>query len=331
MIHFAFDSPAWLCLLALAPAVLVLAARTESWRSRTLTKLADNQTLGYLLSELDPRRRRLKTILISATCGLAVLALCRPSWDRTAPEVSKGRDILVLLDVSRSMYAADVAPSRLDAARRGLAGFTDRLRGDRIGLVAFAGNPALRCPLTSDYDFFRAAVEGASPDSVSLGGTEIGKAIRFALKDGFDDLSQRSKHLLLVTDAEDHGYAASAAAAEAAHKDIRLAVVGLGDSNRGARVPVDGPGPLRYVIYQGQEVWSKLNETAIRNLAGAGGGNALVIGPDSNQDLGDAFDRLVTGTRGKAVLPRVQGYWIPLSLALACLAVELALSERRVH
>ena len=329
MTHFALGSPWRLCLLGLIPAMFVLAARAGVARRRALAALADKETLVHLLAEFDPRRRRLKTSLVAAACALAVLALCRPAWDRSAAAPSKGRDILVLLDVSRSMYAQDLAPSRLEVARRGLAGFAARLRGDRIGLVAFAGSAALRCPLTTDYDFFRAAVEGASPDSVTLGGTEIAKAINFAAKVGFDDLSQRSKHLLLVTDAEDHGHAAVAAAAQAARNSIRLDVVGLGDATQGARVPVPGPGPVRYLTYQGQEVWSRLNEPAIRNLADAGGGKALVVGPGGNSDLGAGLDRLVSGVRGKPALPRIEGFWIPLALAAACLALELWLSERK--
>jgi Ca-activated chloride channel family protein len=329
MTNFALDSPAWLCLLALIPAMLALAAVAARRRRNAVSAFADADTCVHLLSELDPRRRQRKLALVTAAFGLAVLALCRPAWDRTAPAPSKGRDILVLLDVSRSMYAQDLDPSRMDVARQALADFTNRLRGDRIGLIAFAGTAALRCPLTTDYEFFRTSLEGASPESVSMGGTEIGKAIAFALQQGFDDLSQRTKHLLLVTDAEDHGYTAPAAAAEAVRKGVRVDVLGLGDSKQGARVPIPGPGPVRYLTYQGQEVWSRLNEPAIRNVADAGGGDALVAGPGANRDLGAALDRLISGTRGKPVLPRVQAFWIPLSLAALCLALELSLSERR--
>jgi Ca-activated chloride channel homolog len=331
MKHFALGSPYWLFLLAAVPALLLLARRAEVWRRRALASFADNATQPHLLKELDPHRRQCKTALVATAFGLGVVALCRPAWDASAPAPTKGRDILVLLDVSRSMYAQDVAPSRIDAARPALAGFAGRLRGDRIGLVAFAGNAALRCPLTTDYEFFRNALEGASPESVSMGGTELAKAIRFAVRDGFDDLSQRSKHILLVTDAEDHGYAASAAAAEAARKGIRLDVLGLGDSSTGARVPVSGPGPIRYITYQGREVWSKLDEIGIRNIAQAGGGDSLVVGPASSSDLEAALDHLVSGVRGKPILPRIQGFWIPLALAALCVACELSMSDRRVQ
>ncbi len=329
MKHFALGSPYWLFLLAAVPALLALARWAEASRRRALALFADASTQPHLLMDFDPHRRARKTAMAAAAFALAVIALCRPMWDASAPAATKGRDVLVLLDVSRSMYARDLTPSRMEAARRGLAGFAGRLRGDRIALVAFAGTAALRCPLTTDYDFFRTAVEGASPESVSMGGTEIAKAIRFALRDGFDNLSQRSKHLLLVTDAEDHGYAAPAAAAEAARKGIRLDVLGLGDSVTGARVPASGQGPLRYITYQGREVWSKLDEIGIRNIAKSGGGEALVVGPVDNRDLGPLLDRLVSGVRGKPALPRVQGFWIPLALAAACLSCVLSISERR--
>jgi Ca-activated chloride channel family protein len=312
----------------------VLANYADARRRRTWELLAQPETRAHLAAELNPRRRQWKVILLAATCGFTVLALCRPAWDRSAPASTKGRDIVVLLDVSRSMHAQDLTPSRLETARRALTGFSAQLRGDRIGLIAFAGTAALRCPLTTDYDFFRAAVAGVSPDSVPLGGTEIAKAISMARKAGFDHLSQRSKHLLLITDAEDHGYGAAAAAAEAARNGVRLVVVGLGDETPGARVPVhdaeDGPTtPVRYLTYRGQEVWSKLNARAIRNLADAGDGRSLIISKDGgNSDLGAQLNRLVSGTRGRPALPRTEGYWIPLLLAALCLTVELALPER---
>ena len=329
MSNFAWGTPAWLWLLSLVPAALALAIRAERERARALGALAAGETRARLIEELDRRRRWWKTALGLAAFALAVFALARPAWDAPKPAASKGRDIIVLLDVSRSMLAEDLAPSRLEFAKQGIEQFAARLRGDRIGLVAFAGSAALRCPLTSDYDFFRAAVEDASPDSVVLGGTEIAKAIRVAMKDGFDDLSKRSKHILLVTDAEDHGNAAAAVAAEAARVDIRLNAAGLGDEVNGARVPVSDGELKRYLTYRGQEVWSKLNAPAIRHIADAGGGNALVAGSRGDMDFGAGLDSLVSGSRGKPVHPRVAGYWIPLALAAVALAWELALSERR--
>ena len=329
MSNFAWGSPAMLWLLGLIPVALAAAIQAERWRARALSALAAAETRAHLTSELDRRRRRWKTGLVLAACAFAVLALARPAWDAPAPAPAKGRDIVVLLDVSRSMLAQDLAPTRLEFARRGLGQFAARLRGDRIGLVTFAGSAALRCPLTTDYEFFRTAVEGASPESVNLGGTEIAKAIRTAITDGFDDISQRSKHLLLVTDAEDHGYAAVVAAAEAARAGIRLNAAGLGDDVHGARVPISDPGTRQYLTYRGQEVWSKLNVPAIRGIADAGGGNALVAGARGEIDLGAQVDRLVSGSRGKPPHPRTEAFWIPLALAAACLVSELALSERR--
>jgi Ca-activated chloride channel family protein len=329
MNNFAWSSPSWLWLLFVIPVALAVAIRAERRRARTWSVLAAAETRVHLESEFDPRRRRWKTALVVAACAFAVLALARPAWDAPQPAAAKGRDILILLDVSRSMFAEDLAPSRLEFAKRGIEQFAARLGGDRVGLVAFAGSAALRCPLTADYDFFRTAVEGASPESVVLGGTEIAKAIRTSIKDGFDDMSQRSKHILLITDAEDHGYAAAAAAGEAVRAGIRLDATGLGDEVNGARIPLADGESKRFLTYRGQEVWSKLNAPAIRHIANAGGGNALVAGANGKTDLGAALDSLVSGSRGKPLRPRVEGFWIPLALAVAALASELALSERR--
>lgn len=329
MTHFAWISPAWFWTLVLVAGAVGLAVRAETWRRRALAKFAEEPTRGFLTAEVDRHRRRAKMVLLAFALGFAVLALAGPTWDAAEREVAKGRDIVVLLDVSRSMYAGDLRPSRLAFAKRGIEQFASHLRGDRIALVAFAGSAALRCPLTTDMDFFRLALDGASPESVTVGGTEIAKAIRAAVAEGFDDLDERARHIVLITDAEDHGAAAAAAAAEGARKGIRLHAVGLGDEVQGARVPESEETGARFISYRGSEVWSKLNVSAIRDVAQAGSGNAVVVGSRNETDLGLALDNVLLEGKGRARVPRVYGFWIPLGLAVVCLGVGIGLSDRR--
>jgi Ca-activated chloride channel homolog len=329
MSNFAWGSPACLWLLGFVPAAVVLAIYAERRRKHALHMFANTELHLHLTSELDRRRRMGKLVLFLAAWVFAVLAASAPSWDAHGSASGKRRDIVVVLDVSRSMLAEDLGASRLEYARQGLLSFAARSTGDRLGLVVFAGSAALRCPLSTDYDFFRLAVEGSSTDSARMGGTQIAGAIRTALKDGFDDLSQGSKHILLITDAEDHGRAAASAAEEAARQGVRVSVVGLGDDLTGARIPVSDPASSRYLTYQGHEVWSRLNAPAIRHIAEAGLGKALIVGTKPATDPGLAFEGLISGAQGKPAQPRTQAFWIPLALAILALAAELGLSERK--
>jgi Ca-activated chloride channel family protein len=309
------------------PLALLLFLYAERRRSRALAAFAFEETRNYLAAERSVRRRRVKLGLTLTAVTLAVLALARPSWEAGTPAAQKGRDIVVLLDVSRSMLARDLTPNRLEYAKGGLRDLLERLRGDRIGLVAFAGTAGLRCPLTTDYDFFRLAVDEVSPESVTRGGTDIGAAIRTAMRDGFDDLAQRDKQMVILTDAEDHGVVAAMAAREAAGKSIRVSVVGLGDEVNGARIPVIEDSMERFLTYRGAEVWSRLNGAGVRRIAEAGSGRAAIAGT-AGVDLGAELASLISASRGKAPGQRREIFAGLLAAAVAVLAAALALPER---
>ncbi|MCC6860623.1 MAG: VWA domain-containing protein [Bryobacterales bacterium] len=325
---FAWLSPAALHFLWAIPLLLLLAARAERLRSEALAAFALEETRAYLAGERSRRRRGLKSGLALAAFVLAVLALARPSWDAGKPAPGKGRDIVVLLDVSRSMLARDLPPNRLEYAKDGLRELAGRLRGDRIGLVAFAGTSGVRCPLTTDFDFFRLALDEVSPESVTRGGTDIAQAIRSALNEGFDDLAQRAREIVILTDAEDHGLAAAAAAREAAGRSIRVSVVGLGAEANGARIPVIEDSAERFLTYRGAEVWSRLNSAGARLIAEAGGGRAALAGRGA-MNLGEELAGLLSASRGRAQNRRREVFAFLLAAAVASLLAALAVPERK--
>ena len=202
--------------------------------------------LGAFLSVVMQRRlaaapsatqRGLRLGAIALCLVFAVLAAMRPQ-SKTTSESITGRqasgDVLVVLDVSKSMLAEDAAPNRLARAKAEISEMVDKLAGHRVGLIAFAGKATILSPLTPDYSFFRMMLRGASPTSVSRGGTAIGEALRLAVQ-AFDDKTASSARLvLLITDGEDHDSYPREAATAAKDAKVRVVTVALAP-NRGRR------------------------------------------------------------------------------------------------
>ena len=227
-----------LYLLWLLPLLFGLFLYSANRRKQLLGRFM-HPDLQHKLILVNPVRRRWKAALLLAAFGLLVAGLARPAWNLKQTTVTRrGRDVVFVLDVSRSMLAEDLAPNRLERAKLAIADVIDKLQGDRVGLLVFAGTAAVKCPLTLDYGFFRMMLDSISTDSISRGGTMIGDAIRLVLDQMLDKQEKKYKDIVLITDGEDHESFPVEAAKEAAEKGVRLLIVGLGDENEGKRIPV---------------------------------------------------------------------------------------------
>jgi Ca-activated chloride channel family protein len=203
---------------------------------------------------------------------LIVLALTGPRWGTYWADVQRRQlDLMVCLDVSRSMLAEDAGMSRLDRAKDDVERLVDQLGGGMIGLVTFAGRAELACPLTDDYDFYRLALEDVGLHSAALGGTNLGAAIAAAVK-GFGEDKQQERAILLLTDGEDHGEDAIEQAKQANDAGIVVYAIGIGDTERGGLIPVEKDGKRTYLQYDGQQLWSKMDPVRLEAIARAGGG-----------------------------------------------------------
>ncbi|MEI6516812.1 MAG: VWA domain-containing protein, partial [bacterium] len=224
--------------------------------------------------------------LFMAGLLLALIAAARPQWGMKEDTVyQRGRDLMIVLDVSRSMLANDVHPSRLGRAKVDLIDLIRQLRGDRVGLLAFRGRPLLLCPLTTDYGFLSQTLEGAAVDSAPAGETDIGDAVLEALNNfQGDDGSHRA--IVLVSDGEDLAGKVTEAIAKAKEQGVALFTVGFG-STAGASVP-SAANKKEAMNYQGQEVVSKLNHEVLRDLAEKTGGAYVPVGL-ANVKLGDLY------------------------------------------
>ena len=302
------------------------------------------QLAAFVRPEIQPKlrissrpfQRTWKAVLFLGALALIVVSLSRPAWNLKETSVKRaGRDVVFLLDVSRSMLATDLKPNRLERAKLAIADCLKRLRGDRVSLVAFAGAATVRCPLTLDYGFFQMMLDSLGTESTYLGGTMIGDAVRATLDQVLDDQEKEFKDIILITDGEDHESFPVQAAEAAGKQGVRLLVIGLGDEDEGERIPVvDENGRTSFLTYQGREVWTRLDASTLRRMAlSTPGGKYLPVATGSI-DLGDVYMDLVAGAEKKELETRTirqyeEKFQIFLGLAIILLIVELFLRERK--
>ncbi len=200
-------------------------------------------------------------LLVLATIFI-ILALTRPAINPHAKMIPReGRDVVFLLDVSKSMLAEDRLPNRLASAKASIAECVNSLDDHRVGLVVFAGSSSIVCPLTMDTDFFLSSLEKAGPDSVAHGGTRIGDALLKVCDKLFSDNDQGYKDIVLISDGGDQSEGVAKAIEEMNLKQVRLIAIGVGDPNQGARIPMQASPDNKsdYLLYKKQVVWSKLD------------------------------------------------------------------------
>ena len=321
-VHFAH--PLALALLAVAPALAAMFRYGDTRRRAALTKFGARTA--------PHRKRTAKRALVIAAAALMVLAIARPV-ESAATAPSATGDVVFLLDVSRSMLSRDVvsnavpnvAPNRLRRAKQIVGDIAAQIASQpgvqRLGLIAFAGNSAVLCPLTIDLDYFRETLDAATLDSVTRGGSRIGDALRFALNNGFDDVRRGSKDLVLLTDGGDQDSGPQQAAQALARSGIRLTVIGVGDPDRGIEVPLSENDNLPF-IYNGAAVLTRLESAELRAIGGA------------YWEANGAFDtaavvrRLAARSGAGGTETREEYYPLLLALAAILLAVECLISER---
>lgn len=330
-----FGEPAWLLAL---PAVLAALAGLWLWsgrrRRQQLRAAFQTPMLDHLTRSVSPARRRGKQLLTAFGVAAVVLALARPHWGRAEIEIECiGVDLVIALDVSRSMLAADAGgTNRLAAATSALRRLLDELGGDRVALLVFAGEPYLAAPLTRDHAALARVLAAAAPWVVSEQGSDLGKAITRA-RASFDRAAPGPRTLLVVSDGEQLQGDALAAARAAARDGVRVHTAGVGSAT-GARLPRnawDRNSVVRNAA--GREVVSRRDEAGLQRIATAGGGRYVrVAGPDSAV-LVDWFRAttapLARRTEKRRVdEPREQFQW-PLAFALGLLGTAWLLGERR--
>jgi Ca-activated chloride channel family protein len=327
-----------LWLLFVIPAILLPAYLWYFWKKASALKvLASIEMLKQINTAVSLKRQILKAILLIGAFIVIVVALTEPRQNQKPMEIkSQGRDVVILLDTSRSMLAEDIKPSRLERAKIAIGDLLKQLAGDRIAIVTFAGSATVKCPLTQDYAFVRMAVADISTESVGRGGTAIGDAIRKAAEGVFDKQSREYKDLILITDGEDHDSFPVEAAQKAAQQGIRIFAIGIGDEKEGSRIPITGPdGQTTFLKYQGQEVWSKLDADTLRKVAAATpGGRYIGVEPGTTLDLGEIYKALVDSAQKRqlestTMMTYDERFQIFIAIGIVLLVSEVLISERK--
>ena len=324
-----------LYLLWFLPLLLGLFLYSAGRRKQLLERFL-HTNLQPKLVFINPVRRRWKAALLLAAFALLVIALARPAWNLQQTKVTRsGRDVVFVLDVSKSMLAEDLVPNRLERAKLAVSDVIASLRGDRVGLLVFAGTAAVKCPLTLDYGFFKMMLDNVSTDSISRGGTMIGDAIRVVLDQMLDKQEKKYKDIVLITDGEDHESFPVEAAKEAAEKGVRLFIVGLGDEDEGKRIPVtDESGRRTYMKYREQEVWSRLDADTLRKMAMATPGGRYLNVATGTIDLGEVYLQLIGSAEKKELEEETiqkyeEKFQVFLAFAFVLLFLEIMISEQR--
>lgn len=270
MSNVTFANPAWVHLVWVALAFAGLLAWLDLRGRDRLGRFVSPAMQVRLAHGASPARRALRVALVLATLLFGIVALMRPQTPggTEVATARAGADIVVALDVSRSMLAEDAVPNRLDRARADIREFLDRVTGHRVGLVAFAGRAAVMCPLTTDYGYFHLVMSQVDSRSVARGGTRLGDAIRKSVE-AFGPDRGASRLLVLITDGEDHDSFPLDAADEALKAGVRIAAIGFG-SEEGSEITLTDPDTgARTVLTDrdGNVVRSRMDGALLRDIA----------------------------------------------------------------
>jgi Ca-activated chloride channel family protein len=321
-----FDHPAVLLLLWILPLIAGMMIYAQRKRAAAARRFVESSMLARLMPPLITSRPWLKGTFVLLGLAAIIVATARPRFGVYFEKVvQRGVDCFICLDVSQSMLAEDVAPSRLQRAKSDILDLLKKLGGDHVGLIVFAGKPIVKVPLTTDDGFLRTALEEVNTSSAPHG-THVGDALRKAM----EAMPPRSDHdqiIVLITDGEDQDSFPKEAAQQAAERGIKIFTVGLGDSTEGARIPLrDKTGALTYLKDEDKEHWSKTDQELLKQIALLTGGAHIPAGTKT-YDLGQIYeDHLANLARGEEENVKRKHfrdqYQIFLGLGLALIIIQ---------
>ncbi len=267
---FRFEEPTYLYLLLLLPFLAAFYLYSNYRRRRAIRKFGDPVLMAQLMPDVSKYRPDVKFWLVFAAIGLFAVLLARPQFGSKLETVKRqGVEVMIALDISNSMLAQDVQPSRLEKAKRLVAQLVDKMENDKVGMIVFAGDAFTQLPITSDYISAKMFLESINPSLISKQGTAIGAAINLATR-SFTPQEGVGRAVIVITDGENHEGGAVEAAKAAAEKGIQVSVLGVGMPD-GAPIPVEGTNDFRR-DRDGNVVVTRLNEQMCQEIAQAGDG-----------------------------------------------------------
>lgn len=326
---FRFENPAFLYLLIIIPVFILIRLLGIRKRKRKLKKFGDIELVKQLMSDVSYSRRALKFWLMMAALALIIVMLARPQMGtKISQEKRSGIEVIISLDISNSMRAEDVVPSRLDKSKMLIENMVDNFTNDKVGLVVFAGDAFIQLPITSDYVSAKMFLQNVDPSLIATQGTDLAGAIDLSSK-SFTQQDKVGRAILIITDGEDHEGGAIEAAKKARKNGIRVFVLGVG-SPKGSPVPDGNGGYMK--DNTGQEVMSALNEDMCKQIAEAGGGAYIHVDNTSlaQRQLNDELTRLQKGDLSSVIYSEYDEQFQAVGiLVLLLLVIETLILERK--
>ena len=267
---FRFEEPTYLYLLLLLPFLAAFYLYSNYRRRKAIRKFGDPVLMAQLMPDVSKYRPDVKFWLVFAAIGLFAVLLARPQFGSKLETVKRqGVEVMIALDISNSMLAQDVQPSRLEKAKRLVAQLVDKMENDKVGMIVFAGDAFTQLPITSDYISAKMFLESINPSLISKQGTAIGAAINLATR-SFTPQEGVGRAVIVITDGENHEGGAVEAAKAAAEKGIQVSVLGVGMPD-GAPIPIEGTNDYRR-DREGNFIVTRLNEAMCQEIAKEGKG-----------------------------------------------------------
>ena len=324
----------FLYLLCIIPVLLLLFVLAMRWRKKALKNFGEHRLIKKLMPMASTHKVKLKFGVFLLAMTSIIIGLANPQIGSKMEEVKReGVDLMIAVDLSNSMLSEDLQPNRLQRAKQAISRLIDRLEGDRIGLVVFAGDAYVQLPITTDYSAAKLFLSTINTNIITNQGTAIGKAIELSLN-SFDLENVQSKAIIIITDGENHEDDAIEMADAAYEKGVFVHTIGMG-SVEGSPIPIKNRyGQLKGYRKdkQGNTVITKLNEVMLQEIAQAGGGS--YIRANSTQSGLNALFEEINKMEKKEIGSKIftdykDRFQIFIGLAIALLLLDLLILERK--
>ncbi len=326
---FRFENPIYLWLLLIIPILIIMKIMMWYVQRKKLSRIGNPTLLKELMPDVSRFRPWVKFLLLITALSSLILALARPQFgSKISHEKRNGIEAIIALDISNSMLAQDVQPSRLDKSKLMIENLINSFINDKIGLVVFAGEAYVQLPITSDYVSAKMFLSDITPNLISTQGTDIARAIRVSLS-SFTQQKGVGKAIILITDGEDNEGGALEAVKEAKEKGVNVFILGVGDS-KGSPIPLGNGEYLK--DNHGQTVMTALNENMCKEIAQAGSGTYIHIDNTSlaQEQLNNELSKLQKGDSDAVVYSEYnEQFQIVALFSFILLLIEVCLLERK--
>lgn len=324
---FRFENPIYLYLLLIIPLMWMIRLLSDRHRANRIKKFGDPQLVRQMMEDTSIQRPKVKFWLLMVALALLIVALARPQMgSKISREKRQGIEAIICMDISNSMLATDVAPSRLAKSKLLVENMVEKFENDKVGLVVYAGDAFVQLPITSDYVSAKMFMHSITPDLIATQGTDIAEAINLAMH-SFTPDDKAEKAIILVTDGEDHEGNALKMAKAAKDQGVRIFILGVGTS-KGS--PIKMPNGRNLTDNKGETVITRLNEQMCKEIAESGSGTYIHVDNTSQaqEKLEDEISKMQKGETETVIYSEYDEQFQAVALlALLFLIVETIVRE----